>query len=531
MRYARWPFLVVALFPGAHIAHAQHRVAIVAPTPRRELSADEQVAHVLSRLTFGARPGDAEKVAEMGVDAWIEKQLHPESIGDGDVEFALQELSGSRFGRVAPAMMTSMSPDANMAVTTSIEDRVKGVRQVTNARAAIPAATAFPMRSDPRGTGEIETWKVIRAQMTERQLLEVVTDFWSNHFSVYAAKMPSASAIFDWEREVIRPNALGKFRTLLGAVAHSPAMLFYLDNWLSRADSINENYARELLELHTLGVDGGYTQNDVIEVARAFTGWTLADPPVAEGRAYPAVFRFRTAMHDAGRKTVLGTVLPPGRGVEDGEAVLDMLAKHPSTAHFIAYKLARRLVSDQPPKALVDHAAATFTATDGDIAEVIRTIVHSQEFFSRAAFRTKVKTPFEFMVSAMRGLEMTTDAGIPSVRYLREFGQPAYGHATAEGWPDYNEAWVNSGALLKRVFFSADVLDGKVFNMQPSRWTGWSLSKRDAKTQADGVISLLLNGVAATETRNAILAAEGTGIERLRVMATVALGSPDFQRR
>src|SRR5439155_1973817 len=196
---------------------------------------------------------------------------------------------------------------------------------------------------------------------------------WENHFSVYSGKMPSPEALVVWDRDVLRPHAFGRFRDLLGAVAHGPAMLYYLDNHLSTSRGLNENYGRELLELHTLGVDGGYTQHDVIEVARAFTGWTTSRSP------NPSLYAFRQELHDTASKTVLGHTLRAGRGIEDGEEVLDILARHPSTARHIAFKLARRLVSDEPPPALVERAAATFARTDGDIAEVVRTIVTSRE--------------------------------------------------------------------------------------------------------------------------------------------------------
>jgi uncharacterized protein (DUF1800 family) len=202
-------------------------------------------------------------------------------------------------------------------------------------------------------------------------LLEVVSDFWENHFSVFVGKMPSREALIVWDREVLRPHALGKFRDLLGAVAHSPGNAVLPRQPLSRKGALNENYARELLELHTLGVDGGYTQHDVVEVARALTGWTIALP------REPSKFAFRQDQHDTLEKTVLGHKLRAGRGIEDGEEVLAIIARHPSTAHYISLKLARRLVSDDPPPALVERAAATFTRTDGDIAQVVRTIVTS----------------------------------------------------------------------------------------------------------------------------------------------------------
>src|SRR6266516_2428564 len=296
---------------------------------------------------------------------------------------------------------------------------------------------------------QLQSSRVARAVASERQLQEVMTDFWENHFNIYAAKgAPEPYYLVDYDQNVIRPNALGKFRDLLEAVAKSPAMLFYLDNARSMADStqptlsgtnqlprvrpvpfgrgargaiigtmraaeemqrqqqqqpqrqrqgLNENYGRELLELHTLGVDGGYTQQDVINVARAFTGWTIKPPAQGGG------FIFRLQVHDAGDKVVLGHRLAAGRGEEDAEDVLDILAKSPATAHFISFKLARHFVSDSPSKALVDHAAQVYLRTDGDIREVVRSIITSPEFFSQGAFRSKVKTPFEVVVSAYPG--------------------------------------------------------------------------------------------------------------------------------
>ena len=393
-------------------------------------------------------------------------------------------------------------------------------------------APAMTMIRDPFPTTVPVAWKIVRTQLTQRQLLEVVTDFWENHFSVFSGKMPTQDALERWERDVIRPFALGKFRALLGSVSHSPAMLYYLDNHLSRRDSINENYARELLELHTLGVDGGYTQNDVIEVARAFTGWSIDPRPGIPNQESPAYFRFYASMHDTAAKTVLGNALAAGRGIEDGEEVLDIIARHPSTARFVAIKLARRLVSDSPPPALIDRAAAAFTRTDGDISEVIRAIVFSDEFFSRAAYRAKVKTPFEFLLATLRALDVTTDARGFTARSLVEFGQPVFGRPTPDGWPEYNEAWVNSGAILKRVFFSADLIEGKFPAMQATRWDGWVRhANKDPERQADGVIQMLLGGTASPATRAALVAASGNGTARLQEMVVTALGSPEFQRR
>ena len=343
---------------------------------------------------------------------------------------------------------------------------------------------------------ELGQQKLLRAVYSDRQLEAVLIDFWFNHFNVFAGKSGLIRPyLTGYERDAIRPHVLGKFRDLLGAVAESPAMLVYLDNWLNsdpngpdpralqrarqravfnprrprfgftdprgqlqrrgpqllqpgRRGGLNENYARELLELHTLGVDGGYTQHDVVEVARAFTGWTIDALQQGGG------FRFEPRLHDAGEKLVLGHTTEAGDGKDDGERVLDVLARHPSTAQFIATRLARRFVADDPPPALIERAAARFRETDGDIREVVRTIVSSPEFFSPSASRAKVKTPLEFVVSAVRITGAQTDNAQSLVRSLRELGMPPYFCQPPTGYDDTAEAWVNTGALLNRMNFA-----------------------------------------------------------------------------
>ncbi|HEY2850214.1 MAG TPA: DUF1800 domain-containing protein, partial [Gemmatimonadaceae bacterium] len=408
---------------------------IAAQSAPREQTADEQVNQVLNRLTFGARSGDIQAVRAMGVDAWIDRQLHPERINDStsDRHFATLESYNT-----SSSALEKEYPPPNRKVTT-----------------------------------EAQGGRIDRALLTERQLQEVMTDFWLNHFSVYIWKgRPERYQLAQYESKVIRPNALGKFHTLLEAVAKSPAMLFYLDNWESQVDStrprlmrvaarrrggLNENYGRELLELHTLGVDGGYTQQDVINVARAFTGWTFPRPQQGGG-----AFEFNPRVHDAGEKIVLGYKLPAGRGIQDGEDVLDIVSREPATAHFIAFKLARRFVADTPPAGLVDRAAATFMRTDGDIREVVRTIVTSPEFFSHAAYRSKVKSPFEVVVSALRALGAQPDSTGRTARIIATLGEPIYGHQAPNGWPETGDQWMNSGAILARINFGMAIAAGKI---------------------------------------------------------------------
>jgi uncharacterized protein (DUF1800 family) len=332
----------------------------------------------------------------------------------------------------------------------------------------------------------------------------------------------------------------GKFRDLLGAVAESPAMLFFLDNWQSAAPAdaetsmkprgrrgalrrpssielpqqprrrgINENFARELMELHTLGVDGGYRQKDVQEIARAFTGWTIDLPRQGGG------FRFAPRIHDNGEKTVLGVTIPRGGGRTDGEKVLDLLARHPSTATFIATKLARRFVADDPPKALVDRAAARFRATDGDIREVVRVIVTSPEFFAPAAYRAKVKTPLEFVASAVRASGVDVRNGLPLVQALRQLGMPLYMCQPPTGYADGAEAWVNTGALLNRMNFAVMVSSHRLPGGPGA-----------ARVPHEQIASEILAGDVSPSTRGMVAKA---GSEPLRI--ALLLGSPDFQKR
>jgi len=326
---------------------------------------------------------------------------------------------------------------------------------------------------------DIEEAKLLRAVYSERQLEEVLVDFWFNHFNVFAGQGATRNYVGEYEREAIRPYVLGHFRDMLGATAKSPAMLFYLDNWLSstadvqqrpqmagrrqrlapqmppppanrRSQGINENYARELLELHTLGVDGGYTQEDIVNVAKAFTGWTM-QPRQGSG------FIFEARRHDRGEKKVLGTTIKAGGGVEDGERVLDIVAAHPSTAKHIAMKLAIRFVSDTPPPALVDRAAARFTATKGDLREVVRLIVTSPEFTAADAQRAKVKTPLEFVASALRATGAEIRTAVPLARTLRDMGMPLYFCQPPTGYDETATTWVNAGALVSRMNFAVDL--------------------------------------------------------------------------
>ena len=549
----------------------------------REQTADEQVAHVLSRITFGARPGDVARIRAMGVDAYIAQQLRPERIADTRLDAWLKQFE--TLDLTYPDMQKAYPRPADALQKLNAENRN-----------SLSAGDSAEFRRIAEGfrkvTTEVQAARIGRALLTERQLDEVMTDFWLNHFSVFQGKGPNERFMLaEYENRVIRPRALGKFRDLLGAVAKSPAMLFYLDNWQSAADSgrprtvqprmaagrnrgLNENYGRELLELHTLGVDGGYTQQDVINVARALTGWTFLPqrPQQAEieramgnantrfGRAgqqraarmvaqrLPEVgkFYFNAGVHDAGEKLVLGHRLKGGRGIEDGEEVLDIVARSPATARHIATKLVRRFVSDDPPEELVDRAAATFTRTDGDIREVVRTIIASPEFFSLDAFRSKVKTPFEVVVSALRALDAAPDPTPRTAAVVAMLGQPIYGRQTPDGWPDVASEWMGTGAILNRINFGLAVGANRLPGARPTDWPGAAqVSGSDRTAQVDAVIAAFLGGRVSPETREILISGKNplhTGeatdgdrpippLQGLAQIVGLAIGSPEFQRR
>jgi len=386
------------------------------------LTEQQRAEHALNRLAFGPRPGDVERVMKIGVDRWIDQQLHPERIADRD------------FPSISDPVI---SPRPQQDDEDAKRARRKEARRVIE---------------------ELSSQRIIRAAESERQLNEVMVDFWMNHFNVFAGKGLDRFLVASYERDTIRPRIWGSFEDLLLATAKSPAMLFYLDNAQNGArGSINENYAREIMELHTLGVDGGYTQKDVTELARVLTGWSINRP--TEGRMN---FVFRPRMHDGNAKTVLGVKLPAGGGIEEGERMIRFLARQPSTAHHIATKLAQRLVSDDPPKALVDRVAKRFLETKGDLRATVAAVIDSPEFWSASNYRAKMKSPFEYTISAVRAVNGSVDNAMPLARELRRIGQPLYFAQPPTGYSDASEAWNNSGALLDRINFAIALTSGKM---------------------------------------------------------------------
>ena len=375
---------------------------------------------------------------------------------------------------------------------------------------------------------DLSEGKLYRAILSDRQLEEHMVDFWYNHFNVFLDKGADRYLVPTYEREAIRPHVLGKFRDLLEATAKSPAMLFYLDNWESvgpetsqrrgiakrAARGLNENYARELMELHTLGVDGGYTQKDVTEVARCFTGWTIRLPRQGGD------FFYNDRVHDKGEKTVLGVKIPAGGGRDDAEKVLDILARHPATARFISKKLAQRFVADDPPQKLIDKMAKTFRDKNGDIREVMRTMLASDEFFSEATYRAKVKTPFEMIVSAVRATGAQVDFAFPLARQIADLGEPLYRKLEPTGYSDANSEWVNSAALLARMNFALSLAQSKV----PG-------SKLDV-SQFSGEPAEVARRILFTDARPETLAAIDKQVQSAKApVVGLLLGSPDFQRR
>lgn len=430
----------------------------------KSLPPPDPVALLLARTSFGVRDADAVRARALGFDAVLEEQLAPESIDDAALEQAL-------------------------------------AARLPTLRLDVPALVAYgrdPMQQFLPAS-ELTGATLARQLYSPRQLYEVMVEFWSNHFSVYVLDGP-VRYFKTWEdRNVIRPHALGRFGDLLKASARSPAMLYYLDNYANAVGVPNENYARELMELHTLGVDGGYSESDVKDVARAFTGWTI-NPRVADG------FAFTPGRHDTGAKQVLGAALPAGGGIDDGEAVLDVLAGHPSTARFISTKLVRRFVSDTPPSGLVDRLAAEFLATGGEIRALLRMLFRSAEFAASAD--QKYKRPVELVMSALRASGARTQGDY--VRTINGFftamGQVPFQWEPPDGYPDARDYWLNTTALLNRWNFGFALAEGRLAPMLQVDTSTLSGSARTAGELVDVLAARLLQRPLEAFDRNALIA-------------------------
>jgi len=581
--------------------------------------------HLLRRATFGVRPEELAMVLREGRARWLEEQLHPESLDDGEVEDRLGWFP-SVLSSIRDLVRDYSPPRPGPQPADSV------VRP--DAQSMTPEERRMRAeRSPQRILVDLVGAKLVRSAWSERQLGEVMTDFWFNHFNVSFTKGQDRYLVGDYERTAIRPYVFGRFEDMLRATARHPAMLFYLDNWTSsapdsagdalresqrrlmvdrirgltprqreqmirngritreqlgqiermaengppprpRSRGINENYARELMELHTLGVDGGYTQADVVNVARALTGWTFAPPgpppaapdangrpvrrPLAAGRE--GEFIFRSQLHDAGEKVVLGHRLAAGRGIEDGLDVIHILATHPSTARYLSTKLIERFVSDRPDPEFVDELAAVFTRTDGDLREVTRALFSSPRFYESQNIGAKVKSPFDLVASALRVTGAEIGPSRQLMETLRSLGQLPYTETAPTGFPATSEEWVNSGSMIARMNFGVGLTSGR---MDGVRVNGGRLGRRrgGAETRAaetgtretrteettgtgvgtalEEMVARVLPGVDGSTLVRAIRAdleeqmAKGRLTQReLEVRAVgLALGSPEFQRR
>ncbi|HTK38802.1 MAG TPA: DUF1800 domain-containing protein [Pyrinomonadaceae bacterium] len=595
------------------------------PQPNaKPLTEDQKILHVLNRLGFGARPGDVEKVKAMGLQKYIDQQLNPSSINDSAAEAKvknldivnmstaelfekypnpgalLRQLEGGRKAQAAKAQAQQdqmpangdKTADANAPQAKDAADDGKDAQK--ERREKLQALyREYDLRPAGQLVPQIVANRVLLDVYSERQLQQVMVDFWANHFNVFAGKAAVKWYIPSYERDVIRPNALGNFKDLLVGTAEHPAMLFYLDNFQSvspnsqtqqnaRAGNgqfrerlmrnggmlppqmreqikmrqgiteqeldrriaramqnpqqqpkkkatkrgLNENYARELMELHTLGVNGGYTQQDVIEVAKCFTGWTIADPTGYRRAAANMIkgtddrrlgrlqrqagvpddldsgqFYFNPRWHESGPKYVLGQKIDEG-GMKDGLKVLDILVNSPATAKFIARELAVKFISDNPSDALVNRVADAFHRSNGDIKTTLRALFSDPEFFAPENYRAKIKTPFELVVSAIRTLGADTNGSPALVGMLRKLGEVPYGYQAPTGYPDKAEDWVNTGALLERLNFAVAVASNRIPGTRVNLSSFAGKSKTDILNNA---IAEILDGEVSPTTKGTLL--------------------------
>jgi uncharacterized protein (DUF1800 family) len=625
--------LVLTQVPGA--VAADRRPGLHMPWKEAGLTDRQAAAHLLNRFTFGVRPSQVDEVVAKGLERWFEQQLNG-AIPDPNLEARLKDMPALA---LSEAEIVRVYPPENVVIAEAKRDGVISQKMIEEGRAAAAAAptaagepekpakkllrekveafsTQHGYHPEKELMQQLYAQKVVRAADGLNQLSEVMTDFWFNHFNVSLTNGRTRPYLLSYERDAIRAHALGRVRDLLEATSHHPAMLFYLDNAESNANAnaptlvtdqmmqpqtygpffrprrppprpakqqqpnkargLNENYARELMELHTLGVDGGYTQHDVIEVARAFTGWTVlpAGPVAREGiekrlaRAQQVGglgfrvegdFLFRPDMHDSGAKEVLGEHLRAGRGIEDGEEVLNVLASHPSTARHIATKLAVRFVSDKPPQALIDRLTSAYLDNAGDTRQLLATLVQSPEFWRKEALAAKIKSPFELAISAVRSTGAHVSDPRPLLGWINRMGQPLYAYQAPTGYPDRAEAWVNTGSLLNRMNFglqfAAQRVRGVDFDL-PSLRDG--LEPESAQAALQSYAELLLPGRNLQQTLRLLapmvsdpmlpqrvdaVAAPGDNPQAAARLAAnrepsmleqvvgVILGSPEFQRR
>lgn len=527
---------------------------------QQSMTAVDSAVHALNRLAYGPLPGQVDRVADEGVWHWIDRQLQPEDIDNRILEHREREFTVLDYSR-----------DDLAGVFLALQ-RERRERQRTMVPRGDSATSRDPgRRMSSRGRelrqlgGQVGQLVVVRASLSNRQLEEVMVDFWANHFNVYFAKGLDRVLLPHYIEETIRPNAMGRFEDILLATARDPAMLFYLDNMQSvtpgtrppgldrrlarmarsggggaaRADSLrrrmearlprglNENYARELLELHTVGVDAGYTQEDVVDVARILTGWSISR------RDDRVRFQFNSWAHDRGEKTVMGERFPEGRGRDEGERLLAMLANHPATMQHVSGKLCTRFVSDTPTPGCVDAAVTAWRRTDGDMRAVLRAVFASPDFWAAEHRGAKIKTPLEFAVSAVRSIGGTPGTGPGMSRVVAKLGQPLYLQAAPTGYPETQEAWVNSGALLNRMNVAMALVSNKLPGITVDLDGVVSMSS-SIDALIDAVDHRVLAGQMTQRTRDVIrheLEEVADPAARRALAVGLAIGGPEFQRQ
>ena len=508
--------------------------AAAAPVPATPLSAEERALHALNRLAFGPRPSDAAAIRRMGAGPWLDAflaaQLNPASV---EVPAALAaRLEGWETLKLSQATLIGRYREATQA--NRIAKREAASKMAKDGADPGPAKTAKAAENARREwvrpvVLQASSQRLLRALEAPAQLEEVLVDFWFNHFNVFVGKGPVAVLVGSYEREAIRPHVLGNFRTMLGATAKHPAMLIYLDNVqsvapgyapparlaaanLNRPTGLNENYARELMELHTLGVDGGYSQRDVTELARMLTGWTVdyrALQRSSQSAASGSMFIFDPRRHDRGPKLWLGRSVRPD-GQAEGELALDVLAAHPATARHVCFQLAQAFVADQPPKALVDKLAGTFLASNGDLKVVMQALLSSDEFWRREAYGAKFKTPYQYLLSSLRAIDAPAPADFQQmIGLLAQAGMPLYGAQTPDGYKNTASAWMSPEALAQRIQLAN------------------TLGERRQRRVGSGSDELLaaLGPLISPTTRQTVAA------EPAALQTALLLGSPDFMRR
>ena len=573
----------------------------VGKLPITQLTEDEAMMHAMNRLAYGPRPGDVERIRQMGLDKWVEQQLHPESIDDRALDQRLQRYPTLRMS--SKELLEKYPRPEQVAKQQGItkeqaQDQLKAKQQAAESQVIVTGNENLDkaqqqlakVQGPNRIIAEISMAKVDRAVYSDRQLEAVMEDFWFNHFNVFANKGDDKWLLTSYERDAIRPHTMGKFPDLLIATAKSPAMLFFLDNFLSADPAavariqaekdmrraryrggfaggsmpapgtfpgpatssapgatalaakkpdrgLNENYGREVMELHTVGVDGGYTQKDVIQMAECLTGWTIHEP-----RKDPEFF-FDEKIHAEGKKVVMGHTFNYG-GQKDGEEALKMLAYQPATAKFISTELARHFVSDNPPPALITRMAKSFESSRGDIRVALRTMIYSPEFWSKDAYRAKVKTPFELVASTARALNAEVTITQPLAQWVGRMGEPLYLCQPPTGYSDKSETWVNTGALLNRLnfalAFAGDKMNGSEVDLKPLLGDE---AVHDPNAALNRALQEFLDGQEAHSTEDTLRArlqdpqilhaSLDDPVKEVNegLVVGLVLGTPEFQRR